>query len=117
MQTHTKFGITKPKIFTMYDSIPQEPHSWKDDITYLVWKESMQTTFDALFINKTQELAPNLGDHKVIGCRWLHKTKTLAIGAIDKQKSRLMLHPYGLFLHFTFILGGNLDNQTLRMLS
>lgn len=54
----------------------------------------MKNEYDALIKNDIWELVPRPPYQKVIGYLWVHKTKTLANGDLDKRKSRLVAQGY-----------------------
>ena len=58
------------------------------------WKEAMNEEFESLLKNKTWELVPRPSDQKVIGCRWVYKTKRGIDGSITRHKARLVARGY-----------------------
>lgn len=90
MQTRVKSGIRKPKAFLNTSVVPWEPKSFHEANQFPEWRTAMETKFNALVRNDTWVLVPKLQDQKVTGCLWVHKTKILASGGLDKRKSSLV---------------------------
>lgn len=56
----------------------------------------MSQEITALEVNKTWTILPLPPNKKVVGCKWLYKTKYKPDGNIDKHKARLVakrVHP------------------------
>lgn len=54
------------------------------------WRNALQSEYNALIKNKTWEVTDRPKDRKVIGSRWVLKTKYRADGTIEKRKARLV---------------------------
>lgn len=54
----------------------------------------MQAKFNVFQHNHTWDLVPKSQHYKVIGCRWLHNSKTLASGEIDKRNLDWLLKDF-----------------------
>ena len=54
------------------------------------WKETMQDEFDALIRNKTWRLVPINPEYKLVGCKWVFRTKYNIDGSVSKYKARLV---------------------------
>ena len=50
----------------------------------------MTTEYDSLMKNKTWSLVPLPSGIKLVGCKWVYKTKFTADGQIEKYKARLV---------------------------
>ena len=69
MQTKSKSGIFKPKIFTT--TLYQEPTSIPLALENPHWKKAIEDEYQALMCNSTWELVPNTGDLHVVQCKWV----------------------------------------------
>jgi hypothetical protein len=58
------------------------------------WKEAMKNEFNSLKKNKTWEIVDRPSDRKVIGCKWVLKTKFNSDGTIARRKARLVAKGY-----------------------
>ena len=54
----------------------------------------MQEEIDALQKNDTWELVPRVIGQKVIGCKWVYKTKFNSNGTLNRCKGRLVAKGY-----------------------
>ncbi|KAH9682999.1 retrovirus-related pol polyprotein from transposon RE1 [Citrus sinensis] len=89
MITRAKAGIFKPKAFlTSHNSL--EPNTPSEALSDPNWKAAMQTEYDALIKNNTWSLIPICSDFKVVGCKWVFRTKYNTNGSISKHKARLV---------------------------
>lgn len=88
MQTHFMHGIFKPKSF-MFVSFPKPPIV-STTLSIPVWKASIQYEYDALIKNGTWDLVLKLKEGKVIGQKWVFKTKLLHDRSLDKYKSKVV---------------------------
>ncbi|XP_019420673.1 PREDICTED: uncharacterized protein LOC109330855 [Lupinus angustifolius] len=86
MQTRSKCGIFKPKVFLTQI----EPSSSKIALTILVWKTVMQEEFDALINLGTWSLTTLLPGKQAIGCKWVFRVKQNPDGSINRYKARLV---------------------------
>ena len=89
MITRAKAGIFTPKAFlTAHNSL--EPSIVDEAISDPKWKVAMQLEFDVLTRNNTLTLLPVTSQHKLIGCKWVFKTKYNTDGTVSKHKARLV---------------------------
>ncbi|KAH9651886.1 retrovirus-related pol polyprotein from transposon RE1 [Citrus sinensis] len=89
MITRAKAGIFKPKAFvTSHNSL--KPNTPSEALSDPNWKAAMQAEYDALIKNKTWSLVPMCSDFKVVGCKWVFRTKYNTDGSISKHKARLV---------------------------
>ncbi|KAH9698856.1 retrovirus-related pol polyprotein from transposon RE1 [Citrus sinensis] len=89
MITRAKAGIFKPKAFlTSHNSL--EPSTVDEALSDPKWKTAMQLEFDALTSNNTWTLVPVTSQHKLVGCKWVFRTKYNTDGTISKHKARLV---------------------------
>jgi len=54
------------------------------------WQAALQLEYDALIKNKTWTIVDRPADAKVIGCRWVLRTKYNANGTVERRKARLV---------------------------
>lgn len=59
-----------------------------------VWRKAMEIELQAIHQNDTWELVPRPQHKKVIGVKWVYKTKYLRDGSLDKHKARLVVKGY-----------------------
>ncbi|KAH9686972.1 retrovirus-related pol polyprotein from transposon RE1 [Citrus sinensis] len=89
MITRAKAGIFKPKAFlTAHNSL--EPSNIGEALSDSKWKAAMQDEFDALIRNKTWSLVPMDPEYKLVGCKWVFRTKYNTDGSVSKYKARLV---------------------------
>ena len=87
--TRAKAGIFKPKAFlTAHNSL--EPSNISEAFSDSKWKAAMQDEFDALIRNKTWSLVPMDPEYKLVGCKWVFRTKYNIDGSVSKYKARLV---------------------------
>lgn len=91
--TREKDGIRKPNpryalvnVKTMYT----EPKTVKAALKDKDWTKAMETEMENYRDTETWDLVPPPSDVQPLGCGWVHKTKLLAYGSLDKRKSRLV---------------------------
>lgn len=98
MQTRAKSGIYKPKVYMA----AVEPTSINEALQLEHWKSAMQDELLALQRNNTWTLVSLPPDRKVIGCKWVFKTKENPDGTVHKYKARLVAKGYHQVAGFDF---------------
>ncbi|KAH9664249.1 Integrase catalytic domain-containing protein [Citrus sinensis] len=89
MITRAKAGVFKPKAFlTAHNSL--EPSSVDKALVDPKWQAAMQLEHDGLIQNKTWSLVPMDQAHKLVGCKWVFRTKYNLDGSVSKYKARLV---------------------------
>ena len=88
MQTISKFGIFKPKLFTTH--VHKEPATVPLALADPRWKKAMEAKYQALIHNHTWDLVPFSDDMNVVQCKWVFKTKFKVGESLDKYKARLV---------------------------
>ncbi|GJV60668.1 ribonuclease H-like domain, reverse transcriptase, RNA-dependent DNA polymerase [Tanacetum coccineum] len=72
----------------------EEPRNYKEASTYKKWIEAMEIELDSINKNNTWTLTTLPTNQKVIGIKWVFKTKRDAKGNIIKYKARLVAKGY-----------------------
>ena len=88
MQTKSKSGIFKPKLFTT--ECLQEPPTASIALIIPHWKQAMEAEYNALVQNITWKLIPSSDASRIVQCKWVFRTKLKADGSLDKYKARLV---------------------------
>lgn len=101
--TRAKHGIFKPKVYTALTTLPSVPRSTSAALESPVWKEAMQSEFQALVDNQTWDLVPYTRDMKVISNKWLYKVKTNVDGTLERLKARLVAREFEQFAGIDFM--------------
>ena len=110
MQTRSKSGIFKPKLYTasiLHKLVStaadlQEPTSASLALTIPHWKKTMEAEYQALVNNHTWDLVPNSDGLRVIKCKWVFRTKLKANGSLDKYKLGWLLRGFNKLLEQIF---------------
>uniref|UniRef100_A0A2N9J182 Integrase catalytic domain-containing protein n=1 Tax=Fagus sylvatica TaxID=28930 RepID=A0A2N9J182_FAGSY len=110
MQTRSKHGIFKPKIYhtisTDYTHI--EPPTYQLASKYPQWCTAMDEEFSALQRQHTWSLVPPPIGKNIVGCKWVFKLKRNSDGSISRYKARLVAkgfhQQYGIDFEETFSL-------------
>ena len=95
-----------------------EPADYEEALNNPRWKKAMEEELYTIERNKTWDLVDLLQDRKVIGVKWVFRTKLNADGSINKHKARLVVKGYaqifGVDYFDTFAPVSRLD--TIRLL-
>lgn len=86
MQTRSKSGIFKPKVYSM----TKEPKNGEEAFENEHWKTALRDEYLALMRNNTWSLVHLPSNRKGIGCKWVFKVKENPDGTINKYKARLV---------------------------
>jgi hypothetical protein len=108
MQTRSKHGIFKPKVYhtlsTDYTHI--EPPTYQLASKYPQWCTAMDEEFSALQRQHTWSLVPPPIGKNIVGCKWVFKLKRNSDGSISRYKARLVAkgfhQQYGIDFEETF---------------
>lgn len=91
MQTRSKSGITKPKLFSAILNSPiVEPDTVTEALSVPQWKLVMQSEYDAFIKNNTWKLVPCTDDMNQITYKWLFRVKYNKDGSMERYKARLV---------------------------
>ena len=90
MTTRSKDGIHCPNKWYLLtcETIPKEPKSVKTALRHPGWKQAMEAELQALVDQKTFRLVPRTPTMRVLGTKWIWKTKLNSDGTLDKLKAR-----------------------------
>ncbi|KAH9699143.1 retrovirus-related pol polyprotein from transposon RE2 [Citrus sinensis] len=89
MIPRARAGIFKPKTFlTTHNSL--EPFTVPEALSDPKWKDAMQTEYNALIHNNTWTLVPLSSIYKLVGRKWVFRTKCNTDGTVSKYKARLV---------------------------
>jgi hypothetical protein len=96
-RTRLSERIRKPRVYTdgtiRYGMLTTtgEPSNLDDALSDSNWKQVMDAEFSALMSNKNWHLVPPQKGAKIIGCKWVYKSKKKANGTLDRYKARLVV--------------------------
>ncbi|KAG8489409.1 hypothetical protein CXB51_017388 [Gossypium anomalum] len=95
-----------------------EPSCYAEAVKEKCWKEAMEAELKMIQKNDTWELVNRPENRKVIGVKWVFRTKTNSDGSLNKHKARLVVKGYsqqqGVDFFETFAPVARLD--TIRLL-
>ncbi|KAG8497019.1 hypothetical protein CXB51_008248 [Gossypium anomalum] len=95
-----------------------EPSCYAEAVKEKCWQEAMEAELNMIQKNDTWELVNRLENRKVIGVKWVFRTKTNSDGSLNKHKARLVVKGYsqqqGVDFFETFAPVARLD--TIRLL-
>jgi len=67
--------------------IDSEPYSFEEEVSRLVWVDSMVEEYDSTMKKNVWELVPSVENKLVVGSRWIYKVKHVIDGSIEKYKA------------------------------
>lgn len=86
MITRAKASIFKPKAFlSAHNNL--EPSTTEEALSDPKWKKAMQAEYNALIKNNTWNLVPMSSELKLVGCKWVFRTKYNTDGSVSKYKA------------------------------
>ncbi|TYK17991.1 putative mitochondrial protein [Cucumis melo var. makuwa] len=100
MQTRSKSGISKKKVFVAATHLPKNSVDENESSSYtqaskdLVWQNAMKEEYDALLKQGTWKLTSLSPNKTAIGCKWVYKIKRNPDGTIARYKARLVAKGY-----------------------
>jgi len=71
-----------------------EPAGYEEAIKDQKWQKAMKDELSMIKKNKTYEVVDRPKDRKIIGVKWVFRTKLNANGSINKHKARLFVKGY-----------------------
>jgi len=81
------------ELFAMFVG-PEDPGNFEEAVQMEVWRKAMEAEIASIKENNTWELVELPEEGKVIGLKWIFKTKFNEKGEIDKFKARLVAKGY-----------------------
>jgi len=75
-------------------SVDSDPISFEDAVKNVKWRQAMNSKIEVIERNNTWELTELPNGSKVIGVKWVYKTKLNEKGEVDKYKARLVAKGY-----------------------
>ncbi|KAG8499008.1 hypothetical protein CXB51_005388 [Gossypium anomalum] len=93
MQTRSKSGIHKPKVFSSALT-EKEPTTILEAFQIPAWTAAAQAEYNALLSNGTWDLVPLPEGHRAVGCKWIFRIKRHADGSVARYKGRLVVKGY-----------------------
>ncbi|TQE01264.1 hypothetical protein C1H46_013171 [Malus baccata] len=97
MQTRSKSGISKKKVFSakLQSSVQvSEPATFKSAIKIPEWVAAMEDEITALKSQNTWSLVPLPSTKNLVGCKWVYRIKTNPDGSVARYKARLVAKGY-----------------------
>nr|DAD40346.1 TPA_asm: hypothetical protein HUJ06_014669 [Nelumbo nucifera] len=82
------------RIFATKISQTKDPKTYNEAIKSQCWKDAMALEIKALEQNNTWVLTDLPTGKRLIGCKWIFKTKYHADGSIERYKARLVANGY-----------------------
>jgi len=74
--------------------LTDDPFYYKDAVKYEMWRKAMDSEIEAIEKNNIWQLMELPAGGKVIGVKWVYKTKLNENGEIDKHKAQLVAKGY-----------------------
>ncbi|KAG8488706.1 hypothetical protein CXB51_016682 [Gossypium anomalum] len=89
MQTRSKSGIHKPKVFSSVLT-EKEPTNILEAFQSPAWTAAAQAEYNALLSNGTWDLVPLPEGRRAVGCKWIFRIKRHADGSVARYKGQLV---------------------------
>ncbi|KAG8486268.1 hypothetical protein CXB51_019636 [Gossypium anomalum] len=93
MQTRSKSGVFKPKVFSSVLT-DKEPSSISEAFQSPLWTATARAEYDALISNRTWDLMPLPAGRQVVGCKWIFKVKRNSNGSVARYNGTLVVKSY-----------------------
>ncbi|KAM1143556.1 hypothetical protein ACFX15_031820 [Malus domestica] len=93
MQTRSKSGIVKKKVFSATVSgelSSTEPQTFSAASKFVEWQVAMKEEMQALVQQQTWKLVPLPPNKNLVGCKWIYKIKKNVDGSVARYKTRLV---------------------------
>ena len=91
---HTSFFIEEEDEIIVFFTASHDPESFEEAAREERWREAMIAEIKSIEENETWELVELPAGAKVIGVKWVFKTKLNESGEVDKYKARLVAKGY-----------------------
>jgi Reverse transcriptase (RNA-dependent DNA polymerase) len=89
-QDNTRKQREFPGFITFHTTSDTDPTSFTYTNKFQNWRDAMATELNALATNQTWTLVPPPPNQRVIGCKWVFKTKRNPDGSVERYKARLV---------------------------
>ncbi|KAG8472240.1 hypothetical protein CXB51_034481 [Gossypium anomalum] len=93
IQTRSKSGIYKPKVFTSVLE-DEELTSITSAFVHPAWSATVHAEYKALLANHTWDVVLLPPGRRAVGCKWIFKIKCNADGSVARYKGRLVVKWY-----------------------
>jgi hypothetical protein len=67
-----------------------DPQYYGEAVGNPFWESATQEEYNSLLENQTWHLVPLPSRRKLVKCRWVYKTKSVADGQINRYKARIV---------------------------
>jgi hypothetical protein len=67
-----------------------DPQYYDEAVGNPFWESTMQEEYNSLLKKQTWDLVPLASGRKIIRCRWVYRTKSIADGHINRYKAMLV---------------------------
>lgn len=90
IQDHLNYNNVSESHKVFLSSITDEPNTFREAIAQPIWKKAMTEELSALDSNHTWDIVKLPKGKKVVGCRWIYKTRYNSDGTVERHKARLV---------------------------
>jgi Reverse transcriptase (RNA-dependent DNA polymerase) len=89
-QDNTRKQREFPGFITFHTTSDTDPTSFTSANKSQIWRDAMAKELNALATNQTWTLVPPPTNQRIIGCKWVFKTKRNPDGSVERYKARLV---------------------------
>ena len=107
------------EIYERCNVMVNEPSSYEEASKMEEWRIAMQEELKMIAKNETWQLVPRPSNRKIIGVKWVYRTKLNPNGSINKYKARLVVKGYSQVAGVDFgdTLAPVARHETIRLLA